>query len=69
MFQKYITNSSLLILLLGTTACSFMGDLLHAEGDYAHQIGDAFKRQGDRHEAAKARAAKKKPKASKVAEN
>lgn len=40
------------------SGCAFMGDVMHAEGDYAHKIGDAFKRQGQRREAAKARAAK-----------
>lgn len=51
-------------LLLATSGCSFMGDVMHAEGDYAHKIGNAFKRQGARHQAAKAQAAKKQQKSA-----
>jgi hypothetical protein len=66
--------------LLATQAagCAFMADVMHAEGEYAHKIGDAFERQGKRREAAKARAAKKvkaatpkdvKPKTARTAED
>jgi hypothetical protein len=59
MLQKKRLVVHLFAATFGVGACSFMGDVMHAEGDYAHKIGDAFKRQGARREAAKARAAKK----------
>lgn len=48
------------LLAVQGAGCAFMADVMRAEGDYAHKIGDAFERQGKRREAAKARAAKKK---------
>lgn len=44
--------------LCGAGGCSFMGDVMHAEGDYARKVGDAFHRQAARRDAAKAKAAR-----------
>lgn len=65
MSDKYL-NKILIIISIATlfsmsvSGCSFMGDVMHAEGDYAHKIGDAFKRQGVRREAATTHTVKKK---------
>lgn len=65
-----VTSAALATLLAAASAgCAFMGDVMHAEGEYAHKIGDAFKRQGARREAAKARAAKKAKPAAPAAES
>lgn len=43
-----------LALLVPLGACSFLGDVFHAEGQYSQKIGDAFKRQAARRQAAHA---------------
>lgn len=66
--MKIIFSAALAALLAGFAGgCAFMSDVMHAEGEYAHRIGDAFKRQGARREAAKAREAKKVKGAPKAA--
>lgn len=50
---KLVVTFIAILAAAGTGGCSFMGDVMHAEGDYAHKIGNAFKRQGARRDAAK----------------
>ncbi len=45
-------KASVIVLMLLVTvplsACSFLGDVAHATGDFGHGIGDAFENQGAR---------------------
>ncbi len=59
LLKRLIIPFVLFAATFGIGACSFMGDVMHAEGEYSHRLGDAFKRQAARREAAKARAPKK----------